>query len=475
MSGTPGALQRYTNPLIDHDVPDPDAIALTTGSYALVASSFNRSPGLPLWHSADLMRWTPVGFAGGYRPDAPEEAGVWAPSIREHDGRIVIVWGDPDEGIFVTEAPALSGPWSTPRLLRAGRGLIDPCPHWDSAGRAWIVHGYARSRVGFANRLDVFEVDAELTRPLGPSRPLIDGDAIPDCTVLEGPKVYERDGFLWIFAPAGGVATGWQYVFRARAWDGPWERRIVLAQGDTDINGPHQGAWLPGTDGEDWFLHFQATGVRGRVLHLQPLRWGADGWPVLGDPARPGVPVHSWPTPSGGTVSPPPPPAGDDFNTAELSPAWHGRGAERDALVAAVGDGALTLHGHPDGAILRPLDGGHTAITVTVTGAAGAGAALLISDAVQCELVVHLPPEGAGTAELVTVGPAGRHTVRLGQPVAVGTVLGIEFRSGEARFTLDGVPVGEALALQGRLWTGAEWGLAARGAGTATFGPVTVS
>ncbi|HWM15782.1 MAG TPA: family 43 glycosylhydrolase, partial [Microbacterium sp.] len=160
----------YTNPIRSHDVPDPDAIALAGGGYALVASSFGRRPGLPLWYSADLVDWVPVGFAGGYAPALHASGGVWAPSIREHDGRIWITWADPDLGVFVVDAPELSGPWSESRLLLAGPGPIDPCPFWDEDGRTWIVHGWARSRAGFANRLDVFEVDAKLTGALSAPR-----------------------------------------------------------------------------------------------------------------------------------------------------------------------------------------------------------------------------------------------------------------------------------------------------------------
>lgn len=465
-----GEQQRFTNPLLDLDVPDPDAIALSTGGFALVASSFDREPGLPLWHSDDLMTWRPVGFAGGHRPDAPHDGGVWAPSIREHDGRLYLTWGDPDLGVFVTESEHLAGPWSEPRLVLAGRGLIDPCPYWDETGRAWIVHGYARSRAGFANRIDVFEVDRRLSLPLSGSRTVIDGDRIPGCSVLEGPKIYSRDGELWIFAPAGGVATGWQYAFRAPSWAGPWEHRIVLDQGSTPVNGPHQGAWVVGADGEEWFLHFQAKGALGRVLHLQPLSWAEDGWPLIGDPETPGAPVASWPTPRGGTTMPPPSPAGDGFAADELSAAWHTRGAGRSALVPVVGGGRIRLAGHPDGALLRPLDGAHRTIEVRVLRTDGAAAAFVVSDARVREL--RLDPEGR--TAIVTHEPDGIRTEHLTDSAA-GARLGLRVQGTEAAFTLDGEALGEPFLLEGRRWTGTEWGLAARGDGTVTFGPVEVS
>ena len=474
MPTEPGVRHRFRNPLLDHDVPDPDATALSTGGWALVASSFDRAPGLPLWHSDDLMHWRPAGFAGGHREDAPHDGGVWAPSIREHAGRLFVVWGDPDVGVLVVDAPGLEGPWSAPRVLRAGRGLIDACPIWDEdGGRARIVHGYARSRAGFANRIDVFEADADLTTDLGASRTVIDGDAIAGCAVLEGPKIYRRGGHLWIFAPAGGVATGWQYAFRATSWDGPWEHRIVLEQGDTPVNGPHQGAWIVGDDGEEWFAHFQATGARGRVLHLQPLRWSTDGWPVIGDPDRPGLPVGSWETPRGGTVPPPPPRTGDDFAGDGSAGSWHARGGRIEDIVAAVGGGRLTLRAHTEAALLQPLDGDHRRIEVPVLQSDGAGAALVVADEVVRELLAHPGdhPASPGHVELVEPGASG-HLARTVAAAAPGVRLGLRIDGDRARFTVDGAEVGETFPLVGRRWTGAEWGLAARGDGHAVFGAV---
>ncbi|ROQ64149.1 glycosyl hydrolase family 43 [Rathayibacter sp. PhB152] len=455
---------RYRNPILDHDVPDPDAIALSTGGWALIASSFDRAPGLPLWRSDDLMTWTPVGHAGGYREDAPHDGGVWAPSLREHGGRLFIVWGDPDRGVLVVDAPALEGPWSPPRLVLPAKGIIDACPLWEDDGTARIVHGWARSRAGFANRLDVFEVDPALTRALGPSHVVIDGDRIEGCSTLEGPKAYRRDGVLWILAPAGGVATGWQYAFRAPGWDGPWEHRLVLEQGDSPVNGPHQGAWIVGEGGEEWFLHFQARTALGRVLHLQPLSWGADGWPRIGSVGAGGVgtPVAEWDTPDGGAASPPAARGGDDFLAERPSPAWHSRGTDPAKIVASVGGGRLVLVAHPEAALLRPLDGAHSAVEVEVLATDGAAAAFVIVDGETREL--RLGVDGAAIANGDSI-----------EPVAAGRRIGVRFAGGSASFLVDGSPVGRPFALEGRRWTGAEWGLAARGTGTATFGPVEVT
>ena len=450
---------RYDNPLLDVDIPDPDVTALSTGGYALVASSFDRSPGLPLWHSDDLVSWTRVGSAGGVRADAPHDGGVWAPSIRENAGLLYVTWGDPDLGILVVEASDIHGPWSEPRLVLAGRGLIDACPIWNADGTATIVHGFARSRAGFNNRIDAFPIDGRLTAATGPGSTIINGDSIEGCSVLEGPKIYRRNGEYLILAPAGGVATGWQYAFRAPALEGPWEHRIVLQQGATAVNGPHQGAWVEGADGEEWFLHFQDKGWLGRVLHLQPLRWGEDGWPVIGEPGAEGVgePVSSWPTPGGSTWAAPA--QGENFTGDSLSPDWHGRPTNPAELVVAVGHGRLTMAA---GTILQPIAGTDGSWDVAVLDRRDASAVLVVADRETHALVLH-----ADGVEIVS-GETPPQQVR------TGTTLGLRRSGDTARFAVDGVEVGEPFQLEGRRWTGSEWGLEVRGGGTVTFGPVRI-
>lgn len=436
---------RYSNPIVSSDVPDPDAIALTGGGYALVASSFDRQPGLPLWRSDDLVRWHPAGFAGGHMPLVQPSGGVWAPAIREHDGRLFITWADPDRGVFVVDAPQLEGPWSAPRLVLPGPGPIDPCPFWDDDGRAWLIHGWARSRAGFANRLDIVEVDPTLTRAVGPARTAIDGDAIEGCSVLEGPKLYRRGDDYLVFAPAGGVETGWQYVFRSRDLAGPWEARIVLEQGSTAVNGPHQGAWVVGAGGEEWFLHFQHTPQHGRILHLQPLAWGDDGWPRVGAAVAggPPEPVAEWPWPT-------PRPAAAPVAAASAADGWHGRGsAPRDVIVAA-DERCIRLRA--DGVLARPLDRSRGA---QVTLLEGSGSLAVVGE--EQHRVRVVPGEGR---EPITAEDGHEVLVRAAAPVR----LGFETDGAAARFHVDGQPVGGWFTPSPTRWTGVEYAIAAHDA-----------
>jgi beta-xylosidase len=274
----------YCNPILCADYSDPDVVRHGEDFY-LTASSFNCTPGLPILHSRDLVNWTIIGHAIKNLPhpryqEVQPGCGVWAPSIRFHAGKFWVFFPTPDEGIFITTAKSPAGPWSEPHLLEPGKGLIDPCPLWDEDGKAYLVHAYAGSRAGIKHMLRV--------RPMAPdgSRLLGDGQVVfhnPERhPTLEGPKFLKKDGWYYILAPAGGVATGWQVAFRSRNIYGPYEDRIVLERGSTSINGPHQGALVDAVDGNWWFAHFQDTDCYGRIVHLQPVTW-KDGWPLIGE------------------------------------------------------------------------------------------------------------------------------------------------------------------------------------------------
>lgn len=278
----------YRNPVVFADYSDPDVVRGPEGDYWLTASSFHCAPGLPILHSRDLVNWEIVNYAlpavppREYYDAAPRHGkGVWAPSIRWHDGMYYIYWGDPDFGIFMTRAADPRGSWSEPVLVKVGRGMIDPVPLWDDDGRAYLAHAWAASRAGFNSVVTVFEISPDGERAIGEPVLVFDGNDGVNHTI-EGPKLYKRDGWYYIFAPAGGVVNGWQLAMRSRSIYGPYEVRRVMEQGATPVNGPHQGAWVDDAEGNAWFLHFQDRGPYGRVLHLNPMRW-ADGWPVIGE------------------------------------------------------------------------------------------------------------------------------------------------------------------------------------------------
>lgn len=316
----------YRNPILFADYSDPDVIR-DGANYYLIASTFHFVPGIPILESPDLVHWTIVGhvvkrlemdprysMVGGNRYGE----GVWAPSIRKHDGVFYVYFPTPHEGIFVSTAAKMTGPWSEPVAVMAQAGLEDPCPFWDDDGKAYLIH----SKTG-AGPLILHRLSSDGKHVLDDGKVIVaDPVHLP---TLEGPKLYKRNEYYYIFAPFGGVSIGSQVVLRSRNIYGPYERRVVLTQGSTKINGPHQGGYVETPDGEGWFVHFQSDGAHGRIVHLEPVRWEND-WPIIGkDPEEEpaGEPVPSGPIPGHPQiVSQQRPQTSDEFSGTALGPQW---------------------------------------------------------------------------------------------------------------------------------------------------------
>ncbi|WP_302023251.1 glycoside hydrolase 43 family protein [uncultured Prevotella sp.] len=319
----------YTNPVINADYSDPD-VCVVGEDYYLTASSFNCTPGLPILHSKDLVNWEIIGHAlKDIEPasvyNMPSHGnGVWAPSIRYHNGEFYIYWGDPDYGVFMVKTKNPAGEWEKPVCVIPGPGNIDSTPLWDEDGRCYLVSAYANSRSRFASVIVVRELSADGTKAIGDPVIVFDGNGTENRT-CEGPKFYKRDGWYWIMCPAGGVPTGFQLAMRSKSPFGPYECKKVLAQGKSDVNGPHQGAWVHTAFGEDWFLHFQDKGCYGRVVHLQPVEW-RDNWPVMGidkDGDYCGDPVKTYRKPKTSKAWPIQNPVeSDEFNQPLLGKQW---------------------------------------------------------------------------------------------------------------------------------------------------------
>lgn len=340
---------RYQNPILYTDYSDPDAIRVGE-DYFMIASSFCNAPGLPVLHSKDLVNWNLVNYV---LPEIPTErydrpvhgCGVWAPSIRYQEGTFYACFPMPDEGIYMSTTKDPFGKWSTPVNIRPGAGWIDPCPFWDDDGKAYLVAGVAKSRIGYKSVLHMVEMQPDGMGLIGEEVKIFDGNE-NDQVTIEGPKMYKRNGWYYVFAPAGGVKTGWQTVLRAKHPFGPYEYKVVMRQGSSPVNGPHQGAWVDTVTGEDWFLHFQDVYGAGRIVHLQPMRWEND-WPVIGAAKEGedcGEPVLTYRKPNVGNVQVTPctPPASDDFSNGKLGLQWQWNANPKGGWYKIV-DGKLQL------------------------------------------------------------------------------------------------------------------------------------
>lgn len=285
---------RYVNPVLAGDRPDPNVLK-DGEDYWATFSSFQYYPGVPIWHSRDLVNWTPVGSAlRTYVGD------VWALDIAKHGGRYFIYIpaladGDRPLRTYVIHADSMRGPWSEPVDLHID-GFIDPGHAVGEDGKRYL----------FLNGGHRVRLSDDGLRVVGKIEHVYGGWPIPDSYViegfaLEGPKVLRRGGWFYLFSGQGGTAgpptSHMVVVARSRSINGPWENcphnPIVRTTGRNEPwwSRGHATA-VEAPDGSWWLAyHGYENGFRtlGRQMLLEPIEWTADGWPRAkgGDLSRP--------------------------------------------------------------------------------------------------------------------------------------------------------------------------------------------
>jgi xylan 1,4-beta-xylosidase len=345
------AAREYANPILQGFYPDP-SITRVGDDYYLVNSTFTWFPGIPVFHSRDLVNWTQIGNAID-RPGQLDfknlglSRGVFAPDISSHDGTFYILNTCVDCGDnFVITAKKPAGPWSDPVWLPEINGGIDPSLFFDEDGTAWLVNNlpppgeplYDGHRAIWIQRFDT-----KTLKLAGPRTLLLNGGVRPEEKPIwiEGPHIFRKDGWYYLIAAEGGTAEGHsQVVLRSRAVTGPYEPfagNPILTQRDlprdraTPITSAGHADFVDTATGQ-WWTTFLATRPyaddfynTGRETFLMPVRW-VDGWPVITKPnqvipwtaARPDLP---------GSAGPPVRTNGafvvrDEFSTAALPYHW---------------------------------------------------------------------------------------------------------------------------------------------------------
>ena len=233
----------YVNPILNADYSDPDVIRMGE-KYYMVCSDFHYI-GMPVLESTDMVNWTIISQVYN-RFDYPKwdtnerfAGGSWAPAIRYHDGKFWVFFCTPHEGLFMSTATDPHGPWSPLHCVKKVKKWEDPCPFWDEDGQAYL----GRSKHG-AGPIIIHKMSPDGWELLD------DGFTVYTGPVAEGTKIYKRDGYYYLSIPEGGVKGGWQTILRSRNIYGPYEKKVVMEQGSTDINGPHQGALVETPAGE---------------------------------------------------------------------------------------------------------------------------------------------------------------------------------------------------------------------------------
>ena len=224
----------YINPILNADYSDPDVIRVGD-KYYMVCSDFHYI-GMPVLESDDMVNWRIISQVynrfdfPGWDNNENYGGGSWAPAIRFHDGKFWIYFCTPREGLMMSTATDPHGPWTPLHCVKNIGGWEDPCPFWDEDGQAYM----GRSQLGAG------PIYLHRMTPDGKTL-LDDGKIIYTGPVAEGTKFYKRHGYYYLSIPEGGVGEGWQTILRSKNIYGPYEKKVVLEQGNTTVNGPNQG------------------------------------------------------------------------------------------------------------------------------------------------------------------------------------------------------------------------------------------
>ncbi|MGW7210195.1 glycoside hydrolase family 43 protein [Streptomyces sp. NPDC054837] len=312
-------MRTYGNPVIGGFHPDP-SVCRVGEDYYLVCSSFEYFPGVPLFHSRDLVHWRQIGNVLD-RPgqlelpdDLPASAGIYAPTLRHHDGRFHLITTNVGaRGNFIVTSQRPEGPWSDPVWLDLAG--IDPDLAWDEDGSCWVaVAGCAVARI-----------DPGTGKVLEGPLPVWSGSGMQD---PEAPHLYRIGEWWYLLVAEGGTAHGHSVsIARARSPRGPYEPAPanpilthrstglpVQCTGHADLVEAADGTWwmvLLGTRPRGYFPSFH---VLGRETFLTPVEW-VDGWP------RAELVLERHPAPAAWHAVEPPPER-DDFDAADLAPHW---------------------------------------------------------------------------------------------------------------------------------------------------------
>lgn len=341
----------YRNPVLQGFYPDPSVTRVGDDFY-LVTSTFSYFPGIPVFHSKDLVNWRQIGNAID-RPGQLDfkqlglSRGVFAPTIQAKDGIFYILNTCVDcGGNFVITAKNPAGPWSDPVWLPDLEGGIDPSLFFDSDGRTWILNnGPPEGTPEYEGHRAIWiqEFDLQKLKSFGPRKVLVNGgvDFSTKPIWIEGPHIFKKDGWYYLSCAEGGTAEGHsQVILRSKNVTGPYvpnPANPILTQRDLPRDRAHPitsagHAQLVTTPDGQWWATFLAvrpyTGdfyTTGRETFLMPVRW-ENGWPRITDPgqaipyvakrpALPKGPAVAVPTSGAFTVR-------DEFDGATLPPYW---------------------------------------------------------------------------------------------------------------------------------------------------------
>lgn len=327
----------YMNPILPADYSDLDCIRVGDDFYA-ITSTMQFSPGMTILHSRDLVNWeltghavanlTQISPALGWAQMNRYGRGIWAGTLRHHAGRFYLFFGTPDEGLFMTSAPAAEGPWEPLTTLISEPGWDDCTALWESGGRAWFVATcFAR---GYKTFLFPMAADG---RSIDRSKARL----VNEGNGREASKLIWHDGYYYLIFSEHRNGVG-RYVMakRSRRMTGAFAEERQLLQVCIEANEPNQGGIVMGPDSKWYFLTHHGTGDwSGRIMSLLPVTWH-DGWPLMGDVCDTVPGRMTWQAPMPGAAVPLHIQRSDDFDAARLGPQWQWNYQPREEFFSLV-------------------------------------------------------------------------------------------------------------------------------------------
>ena len=281
--------QGYTNPIVKGFNPDP-SVCRVGEDYYLVTSSFQYFPGVPLYHSKDLVNWEQIGHvltreSQLHLKGANSNGGIYAPTIRHHDGKFYMITTNVSTvGNFIVSTDDIRGEWSDPVPVKVGG--IDPSIFWDEDGKCWYT-GSADGGILLCeinpDTGDVLSVPRRIWNGTGGRWP-------------EAPHIYKKDGWYYLMIAEGGTEFGhMETIARSRHIDGPYQEaphnpilaHYKAATQDNPIQGVGHADLVQAHDGSWWLvcLGFRTQSgmhhLLGRETFLAPVRWDEGAWPVV--------------------------------------------------------------------------------------------------------------------------------------------------------------------------------------------------
>ena len=284
----------YHNPVLPADFSDLDCIRAGEDYYA-ITSTFQYSPGMAVLHSKDLVNWNIIGHAvEDIRQIGPEMnwdrmnrygRGIWAGSIRYHDGKFYVLFGTPEEGFFTTWAEKPEGPWATLTNILPEAGWDDCSAIWDETGQAYFIG--TQFKGGY--RTYIFKMASDCSAIDRNSAILVN-----EGNGREANKLIKVND--WYYLIYSVVENNARFVAgkRAKNVSGPWSEEKRLMAYNRESKEPNQGGIIEGPDGKWYFFTHHGSGDwSGRVASLLPVTW-IDEWPIMGKVGEDGLGYMVW-------------------------------------------------------------------------------------------------------------------------------------------------------------------------------------